>query len=59
MDSGYIFLYNDNSAIIYNMYGVEKYKGGLDFQVLKCLKGNAPNEFVLIGAAKIKTIRLK
>lgn len=59
MDSGYIFLYNDNSALIYNMYGVEKYKGGLDFQVLKCLKGNAPNEFVLIGAAKIKTIRLK
>ncbi len=59
MDEGYVFLYNDNSALIYNMSGVEKYRGKLDFKVVKCFKGSGSNEFVFIGAAQIKTIRLK
>lgn len=59
MDGGYVFLYNNNSALFYNKSGTAKYRGNIDFQVLKFFKASLPNEFIFVGGTQIKTVKLK
>lgn len=59
IDGGYVFLYNNNSALFYNKSGTAKYRGNIDFQVLKFLKASLPNEFIFVGGTQIKTVKLK
>lgn len=59
IDGGYVFLYNNNSALFYNKSGTAKYRGNIDFQVLKFFKASLPNEFIFVGGTQIKTVKLK
>lgn len=59
MDEDYVFLYNDTAALFYNKSGTAKFKGDIDFQVIKFLKGGLPNEFILVGTTQIKTVKLR
>lgn len=59
IDGGYVFLYNNNSALFYNKSGTAKYRGNIDFQILKFFKASLPNEFIFVGGTQIKTVKLK
>lgn len=59
IDENYIFLYNDDSLLIYNSSAKEKFKGSLEFPVLKILKGGADNKLILLGSSKMNYIKLR
>ena len=39
IDEDLVLLYNDNSCLVYNMAGTEKFKGSFDFPVSKVSAG--------------------
>ena len=59
IDGDYVILYNDNSCKIYNMRGVEKFSGEVDFQISQITCGALPNQFILIGLQKMMAITLR
>lgn len=59
IDGDYVILYNDNSCKIYNMRGVEKFSGEVDFQISQITCGSLPNQFILTGAQKMQAITLR
>ena len=59
IDGDYVILYNDNSCKIYNMRGVEKFSGEVDFQISQITCGARPNQFILIGMQKMMAITLR
>lgn len=59
IDGDYVILYNDNSCKIYNMRGVEKFSGEVDFQISQITCGSLPNQFILIGPQKMEAITLR
>jgi len=59
IDGDYVILYNDNSCKIYNMRGVAKFSGEVDFQISQITCGALPNQFILIGLQKMMAITLR
>lgn len=59
IDGEYVILYNDNSCKIYNMKGVEKFGGELDFQISHITCGSLSNQFILTGPQKMQAITFR
>lgn len=59
IDGEHIFLYNEDSCRIYNMWGVLKYEGDFDFIVSKITKGKLPNALIVTGPQTMKEIKLQ
>lgn len=59
IDGENVILYNDNSCRIYNMKGVEKFAGELDFQISHITSGGLSNQFILTGPQKMQAITFR
>ena len=59
IDEDLVLLYNDNSCLVYNMAGTEKFKGSFDFPVSKVSAGNMPGTLLVMGPQKMQEIRLR
>ena len=59
IDGEYVILYNDNSCKIYNMKGVEKFGGEIDFQISYITSGGLSNQFILTGPQKMQAITFR
>ncbi len=58
IDGNMIFLYNDDSCMVYNQYGNLKYEAGFDHTVSKITKGRLPASIIVTGPQSITELRL-
>lgn len=59
IDGDLIFLYNEDSCRVYNMWGILKYEGEFDFPVSKISAGKLPNTLIVTGPQNMKEIKLQ
>lgn len=59
IDGELIFLYNEDSCRVYNMWGNLKYEGNFDFTVTKVKRGSFPNTLIVTGPQAMKEIKLQ
>lgn len=59
IDGEHIFLYNEDSCRVYNMWGTLKYEGEFDFPISKITAGRLPNTLIVSGNQTMKEIKLK
>lgn len=59
IDEDLVLLYNDNSCLVYNMTGTEKFKGTFDFSVSGISAGNMPGTLLVMGPQKMQQIRFR
>lgn len=54
-----ILLWNENSFLVYNLSGVEKFQGTFDFVISKVTAGRFANSYRIVSAQKITEITLQ
>lgn len=59
IDGEHIFLYNEDSCRVYNMWGNLKYEGNFDFTITKITNGSFPNTLIVTGPQTMKEIKLQ
>lgn len=59
IDGEFVILYDENSCCIFNMAGVEKFRGTFDFTVSKITCGSLPNRFIVTGPQTMREIALR
>lgn len=59
IDGDNVILYNESSCRVYNMSGVEKFKGEFDFSVSHIRPGRMPGTLMVTGPETMKEIRMK
>ena len=59
VDDEYVYLFNSNSGMIYNLAGTRKFLGELNFPVVRMRKGTVPGEFLFAGPNNLKAVRLR
>lgn len=59
IDGRNIFLLSSNFAMIYDISGVLKFRGPLDFAVSSMRNGRLPGEFLMAGPSNIKGVHLR
>ncbi len=59
VDGEHIFLYNEDSCRVYNMWGNLKFEGEFDFTVSKITNGSFPNSLIVTGPQDMKEIKLQ
>lgn len=59
IDGEHIFLYNEDSCRVYNMWGGLKFEGNFDFTVSKVINGPLPNTLIVMGPQTMKEIKLQ
>lgn len=58
VDGDHVFLFSQAAAQIYNMAGVRKFSGELDFPVVGMRMGSLPGEYLFAGTGNLKAVRL-
>ena len=59
IDGEHIFLYNEDSCRVYNMWGNLKFEGNFDFTISKITNGSFPNSLIVTGPQNMKEIKLQ
>lgn len=59
VDGEHIFLYNEDSCRVYNMWGNLKFDGSFDFTISKITNGSFPNSLIVTGPQNMKEIKLQ
>ena len=59
MDGDYVFLMSSGQGAVYNLSGVQKFSGPLDFQTSAMRAGTVPGEFLMAGPMNIKGVRFR
>lgn len=59
VDGEHIFLYNEDSCRVYNMWGNLKFEGEFDFTIHKITNGSFPNSLIVTGPQNMKEIKLQ
>lgn len=59
IDGDHIFLYNEDSCRVYNIWGGLKFEGNFDFTVSKVTNGSLPNTLIVMGPQTMKEIKLQ
>ena len=54
-----VIVYNSNECVIYNMQGVEKYKGSFANSVLTLIPTNSKTKYLLVSGSEMEEIQLK
>ena len=59
LDGDCVFLFSSGQGAIYNLSGVRKFSGRLDFAVSAMRLGTLPGEFLMAGPTNLKGVRLR
>lgn len=59
IDGDHIFLYNEDSCRVYNLWGNLKFEGSFDFTISKITSGSFPNSLIVTGPQNMKEIKLQ
>lgn len=54
-----VIIYNSNECVIYNMQGVEKYKGSFKNSVLTMIPTDSKTKYLLVSGSEMEEIQLK